>query len=270
MAETIYVNDHDLEADLGLTDVSITELNGWGAGIEYRRTMTAIPGAFGATAAPDSAMQPRRLRITARLDAGAVASRDAELSELLDAFTGLVEMRFGDSIDKVLEALVDTESSVGESGISFVNPELLVTLDLVCPDPAKRDRYLQSIAGAAAARVSIPLGTLPSHGVIYIMGAATNPTLTYRDSGGNSIQTMAFTVTLGTTEYLAIDLTLKTVKKYTAGVESDALSTWTGGSPSGGFIVPDPQHGSYASSSWPTLETSTGSLHYAYHRRWRS
>jgi hypothetical protein len=266
MSQVIYVNGADIEADLGLTECWLTEISNWGAATNYERGSVAIPGEYHSWASPIATATRQPLRLSFIVKATTVAGLDAQLATILDHFTGLLEIKTADAADKVLDAYVTAETSSQVSdGSPFMIPWRRVSLDLAAIEP-KRDAYAQSVAvNASSGRESIPLGTLPSVGRLLVLGSATTPVVSYRDAGGTLIGSMTF-ATLGSTVYLDIDLKLKTITKYTAGVASNGLADWTAGD----FFTLDPGRGSYAMGGWPTLDITSGTAMLIYERRWRS
>jgi phage-related protein len=113
-------------------------------------------------------------------------------------------------------------------------------------------------------RTGIPLGTAVSAPLIRVLGAATNPVITYRDKSGAVRQSMTLTITLAATDYLEIDCELFTITKYVSGVASNGITLLTAGD----FIALDPQDGDYANGVWPTLEISAGSAEVLYRKAW--
>lgn len=273
-AGIIWINDCDPVADLGLTEIGFTELEGWSSDVAVERGHAALPNTPVNVVSPFATLPPSNLRITAQLRPTTIAARDTQLAKFFDLFSGLVEIRFGDAATKVLEGML-ARQSVREKIPGWISSAVMATVDVVCHNPTKRDRYLQS-AGFNASRTTIQMGTAPSvngptspfRNRILIMGSASNPVVTMRDAAGIVVGSMTFTVALGTNEYLAVDLDAKTIKKFTAGVEADALSTHT----SGDWLTLDNAYGSSLHSGWPTIECSgltTGSCRLDYYRRWR-
>lgn len=136
-----------------------------------------------------------------------------------------------------------------------------------CPDPLWWSDD-ETIIGAPVTntRYSLPLGTAPSTPIVRMMGAATNPTVTIRDSGGAAQVTLAVTLTLASTDYLDIDCRTGAITKYVSGVSSSGASYWTSA-----WLFPfalDPAWGDYANSRWPTLETSAGQAEILYIKRY--
>lgn len=258
MSGVVYVNDIDVES---ITGVTIANMEQWASGIRFARPGIGVPGRVGQiVAAGQATAEPRVVTLALLITAATVAARDAVLTSVMDLFHGIVELRFGDAPDKVIEGVLSSESVAGAAGRwAFAFPDLLLTLEIICHDPSKRDRYVQSAAFGASA-IAIPLGTLASVGTILIMGAATNPVLTYRSGSGLSVQTMSFTATLTTAEYLEIDLARETVARVSSGTRVVNLALWTAGD----FPVLDPADGA------ATLEVTPGSAILYHHRRWRS
>lgn len=261
--DVLFINDREVQT-LGLYP---TVLERWGAGIEYAFESMPVPGRLGHLPAGTMSASPRVIRLTGDIDAATVAERDAKLAAVLAPLRGLLEIRAGDAPDKVLEGYLVGELSDGVVPTkSFVDGSagLSLTLHLWCPSPVKRDRFAQTIAFGAAA-TPVPLGDLPSGGLVRILGAATNPVLRYRDARGQLVQEMAFTTTLTSAQYLEIDLDRQTAVKVSAGVRTNAQALWTGDYP-----VPDPGDGDPTGAAWPTLEVTAGSGLYHHARRYRS
>lgn len=271
MSGQVWVNDVDLEADLGITANLAPPLEGWSAAIEYGRDVVFAPDSFEGIAGPTVLVQPRTVRLGLLIRPTTVADRDAAVSLATDLMRGLVEMRFADSPTKVLEGFVVTESTTAYSSEStFIIADVYLTWELRCPNPSKRDQLARSVACVTAGtRYPILLGTLPSQGEIYISNA-TDPVITYRDSGGNVVRTMTFDITAVGDEYYKVDLRDKTITKYDSGVATSSNAVLTSSTPNGAWIEPNPDDGSYSLSAWPTLETSSGQLLYVYHRRWKN
>lgn len=276
MSQLVYVNEKDLEADVCTSTVVLRRPpSNWSAGIQWQRNSVQIVGSMAGASAQKATAQPRDIDIDLHIKATTAAIRDSDVALMLSLFKqdDLLELRVGDNTEKVCEGfLLDHSLTVQDPSTAFQSFHAYLSLRVRCLNPSKRDRYVRAI-GFGSARTAIPLGTLASYGKIYIMGSASDPTITYRDAGGNVVQTMAFTVTLGATEYLEIDTDVlkKTIKKYTAGVAGTleaGAALRTGGTPAAGWIVVDERHGSYPLSLWPTLEVSSGAGLYVYHRRW--
>jgi phage-related protein len=119
----------------------------------------------------------------------------------------------------------------------------------------------QTVSGIVNSDTAIPLGNAPSRPVLTITGA-TNPTVTYKDSSAVSQQTMTFTG-VGSGDTVVIDLAALTVKLNGAA----NLSILTGGQIT--WTLDPISHGVYATSSWPTLRVSSGSMSCVYRRAWR-
>lgn len=267
MSQIIWVNDKDIEVDVVSVSNTPTELEAWGAALTFDRETASLPGAIAGVAGPDARVGPRMVRIQTLLNATNLVTRDAELSKLTDLFPvdTLVELRFGDSPDKVLEGVVQAERSAAYAGeLSFTYGAIYVGFDILCADGSKRDRFA-SCRVLGNFRKAIPLGNLPSAGIITINGSGSDPVITYRDAGGNTVGTMTLTVTLGADDRIVIDLYHKTIKRFDNGVETDAINTWTAGD----WFVTDANDGDYATSSWPTLQCTLAGK-YNYLKRWRN
>jgi hypothetical protein len=258
----IWVNNADLEADLGLTQCSLSGIENWGAATSYGREMASFPGGYNSFLVPEATVQRAPIRLSFVVRADTMAALDTQVNTLLGHFTGLLEIRTSDAEDKIIEGVVTGESSsaVSSGDYPFLLSWRRITLDIAVPNP-KRDQYLTSQAFGTSP-VEIDLGTLPSVGIIRIM-PATTPIVTYKDAGGNTIGSMTF-ATVGATVYLDVDLLYKTITKYTAGVSSNGLADWTAGD----WFIPSPEHGD--ATGKPTLTISSGSALYLHNRRYRA
>jgi len=259
-SEVLYVNDMPL-TDM---DLHVTGHPGWMTGPGFSVPTLPLPGSIGGVPSPAFTVGAGSLSVSARLKPTSLTDRESKINEVVWRMKGLLELRFADQPDKVLEAICTNVSAVPESSAnSFVEPGLIVNLSFLTPRPYRFDRYGQIISFDTS-RTEVPLGDLPSGGVVTIMGAATNPTLTYRASSGESKETMGFTIALTSDDFLEVDLDKRTITKSIAGTRTrdDSIRT------SGQFFTLDPSHGSPSWGAWPTLEVSTNEGTIAYHRNW--
>lgn len=264
MRTAMYVNGYDTSR-LGLI---VEQVDGWMDGLTAQQRVSKLPGRVGAIPlAPDTETTPRTITITGVLwpkpeSLAAVRQALLDLKERMGR--GLLEVAFVDQPDKFVHALLQ-QHGVMATRPQFASPWSRVSLTLFCPDPLIYAQQASAI-GVSANRNTIPLGTACSTPTIRIMGPAVNPVLTYRKADGTVRQTMGFTVTLGTNDYLEIDCELMQVSQYQAGVgaQNNAASLWT----SGDFPLFDPQDGDPVAGVWPTLEVSAGTGEALYRRAW--
>lgn len=107
-----------------------------------------------------------------------------------------------------------------------------------------------------SSNTAMPLGTAPSRPVLRLTGTHTNPTITYKNSGGTTITTLVLTITIaGATDYVEIDCASLTIVKSVSSVITDAIDTLT----SGDFIVLDPADADTVTPTWGSLSVSLGS-----------
>ena len=263
----IYVNEFDTSGH-GLI---VERVDGWVDGLVALDRVSQLPGRVGGVILPpESETAPRTIQVvgtmlgqSAQGGTMSLATLRSNLDQLKERlYRGTVEVRFVDQTDRYVNARC-SGFQVPATAPQFQNPKSRVSFSLFCPDPLIYSTQ-PYVVGFSTVKASLPLGTAPVAPIIRIMGAATNPVLTYRNNGGVSKQTMGFTVTLAATDYLEIDCELATITKYASGVSSNGMSLWT----SGDFITLDPQHGDYVNSLWPSLETSAGTGETAYRRAW--
>lgn len=258
----IYVNEYDTSGH-GLI---VERVDGWIDGLSVAERTSLLPGRVGGVILPpETETTPRSIQVAGVIKGSSLANLRSSIDSLKERlYRGLVEVRFVDQTDRYVNARC-SGFQVPATPPQFMNPRGRVSFSLFCPDPLIYATQ-PTIVGQSvvATRTPLPLGNAPSAPVIKIMGSATNPVLTYRKNDGTSQQTMGFTVTLASTDYLEIDCELAQITKYASGVPTNGMALWT----SGDFPVLDPQHGDFINSLWPSLEVSAGSFECAYRRAW--
>lgn len=204
----------------------------------------------------------RHVIVRGILTATSVTERQSQFRRLhLAATTGLVELRLVHEPDKVLYVR-GVRCTITPPPPQLLNRYARFEIDFIAYDPYRYAISPTIVAAPQAIAVGCPLGTAPCYPVITIYGAATNPTLTYRKADGTSVRTMAFTITLAAADSLVIDCAAMTIVKTVSGTPSSAVDVLT----SGDFPVLDPLDGDWFWGSWPTLETSLGTLGATYRR----
>lgn len=130
-----------------------------------------------------------------------------------------------------------------------------------------QDTADQTVAFGSSA-TAIPLGPKPCRGIITITAPssnAVNPTILYKSSGGTTLATLTLAHTILVGDAWEANCWTGAIRKRVSGVWSNAITTLAPG-----FTLPilDPYDGVFASSSWPTIQTSTGSGSVVYRRRY--
>lgn len=241
--------------DLPSRRVPLIEVPGRGESIEGSRQSIASPGDMTVTVATrDTSLTV----IRARLAWLASALRSTDL------------LRLEHVRRPSQERLVRCISGPGSWGLGpgAVGPYYVeVVLGFSAPSPFWQDTADQTV-NFTSSPVAVPLGPEASRGVLTLTAPssnAVNPTVTYKNSGGTAVAafTLAHTILVG--DAWEANCLTGTIRKRVSGVWSNAISTLAAG-----FVLPitDPADGSYATSSWPTLQTSAGSGAYVYRRRY--
>lgn len=256
----VWLNEMPLD-DLGL---GLTGAPGHLSGVQWERAFPPSPGLVGGVPGVASVSPARSLVIRGLAELASLTDREALVTSLSRQVTGLQEVRYSDQPDKVFEAILEQVGvSPWEPSQEFVIGDVDIELRFRLAVPYKRDRYGQVISFGTT-RTDIPLGDLPSGGVLHIMGSATDPVLTYRGVSGEALRSMTFTITLGSNDYLVVDLNRRVIQKSVAGTVTTDASILT----SGYFFQPDPGDGHPGWGGWPSLELSAGTGLYLYHRSW--
>lgn len=197
--------------------------------------------------------------------AARVAAEDTVKDWLGNAGLATIELRDDIAPAREIDGFVE-QLTIQPFGHPLLAVASTVDCRISCPEALWRETA-GTIIGvpATATRYSLPLGTAPSTPILRVMGSATNPTVTVRDSGGTAQVTLAFTVTLTSSEYLDVDCTTGVITKVSSGTRTNGISLLT----SGTFpFVLDPAWGEWATSVWPTVETSAGQAEVLYARRY--
>jgi hypothetical protein len=261
-----WFNDVDV-ATLGFT---VVDLSGHADAVELPRDYVPIPGRAGGIMARHAEVPSRIIVMDLGLFRTTLEARREAFRNLEALCAGLVRLRFADAPDQYVEGVLVRAPKRAASPHHRVPwwtaaaPDMMVTLEFVCPTPAYF-AVAETVVALSATPAALPLGTLPSGGVVDI-GPCTNPVLTYRDAASTTKATMGFTLTVATGDLLRVDLTEMRVTRRIAGVWSAAQALHT----SGAWFYPSPLDGNYALNVWPTLALSSGAGTYTYRRAWRS
>jgi hypothetical protein len=244
------------------------------------RAITSLPviDRAGALIVPRIATAPHLLQLAGALltSANTAAARVTAEHVLRDRLlSGMATWTYVDDVTppRYLTG-VASEPSVTPRGGSGVHPYSAVASDIAVTVSCQEafwqatEPTIRAIP-AAATRYDLPLGSAPSAFVLRIMGAATNPVVTYRTAGGTVVWTLTFTVTLvATNDYLELDGTTGRIWKYASGVKTDGIALLTGGQQDWGVRGLDPQDGDSTTSAWPTIELSAGTGELSWRKAW--
>lgn len=265
----ITLNGYDLDTDLGLIP---TTLPGF-LGSEPRSLVTLdIPGQPGVT---DAGVTPRIGAKILTINAMVKASSETTLYATLDR----AKQAAGRGICEIKGPYSTTRAWYGTlqpfSAEAFMPTQLNgwanVTLAFLCQSPFMVDTAPSTLSFGSTA-VDVPLGTAPSRGrdqwsaIIEIVGAATTPTLTWKNASGDTLGTMAFTYSPSAGDSISVDLGRKLVTRTVAGVRSNAFSYVTAGYFWSDLSADD---GDYYTSAWPKVSVSSGSGSLFYFRHWK-
>lgn len=259
MTWAVYLNETPLSA----IGVYVQRVNSYTAAPAREYPTLALPGRQGVVLTADPAMSPRALTLVCSVapSASTIAARATAEDRLKAlAYRALIKVIVDDDVTtprQIDGVCTGCEVSSRAHPVDAVVSDATVTV--LCPDPTWYDVTGQLIAfGPTAA--PIPLGTAPSGGVVRLAVNGTtnvvNPTLSYLNAAGVTVQAMALTGTLTAgTDYLEIDLDRQTIVLVSSGVASNAIAWLT----SGGFFALDPMDGDSFSSSYPQLQATASS-----------
>lgn len=266
-AGMLYLQGQEAEATFGLIVTNFSGDLGAPSRSINLLSIPSLPGALDPGLAPNEA--PRVFTVNFMVNAATDAAVHATLDKIKAVCgTGLVEILTPYSTTRALYGVLQ---SLDASGMRPWIPGWVTgSISFLCANPYWWDVDPSVVAFTTA--TGIPVGTAPSYGrddwsaIITITGAATNPTLTYKDYTGVTVGTMAFTLTVAAGDSIVIDCGRRTVNKIVSGVTSNCMSTLTAGYT---FPALSPDDASFTASLWPTLATSAGTGSVTYYRAWR-
>ncbi|MBY0490631.1 MAG: hypothetical protein K2R93_12385 [Gemmatimonadaceae bacterium] len=259
------------DTNLGLKLVS---LSGWMEGPMMNRSLTALPQVLGSVPAGFATASPRQIECTFRIDAAGLSEREAKMATVQDALAGLLLLSFDDHPTRLIRAVATSIVATGitERAILIV-PSFTVTIRFVAWDPASYDEE-PSVISFGSAPKPIPMGTLPSPGVVFITGAlsaGSSRTLTYRSFNGIAYGSLTLTPpsspaeSLGANDWLEVNLLRRTIIKCTSGGTRASVYHWK---TAGAWFTLEPADSFRTSSIYPTLAIDSGAASYVYRRAW--
>ncbi len=209
----------------------------------------AIPGQDGTTAtSTEFTLEPRDFKIEGVLSAASASAFEDAIDTLkLALWSSSLTMIGGNR---------DTRYRTGvfagmRTSLYSLMQDATVEITVRCRNPVAFSTSATTVTGSANTDIACALGTYRSRPVITLT-TSTNPSVTYKNSTGTAIHALSITGS-GT---IIIDCNLRTVT--INGVPDDDALT------GGDFFALDPQNGVYATSSWPTIRSSSGSVSATY------
>lgn len=255
---TLFLNDRDVESDFSLIVTDIAGFPGMLNGAPRDITLSDGPEMSGGM------LDPRLIRrrpgvatVSGIINAASISAAMTALDNLRATLAnGEVSVRSCYGTDRYCLAICDKIDGQPEYKQS-IDGRVVVSLSFTVKDGVA----IRNVADGytlTTTRVTCPIGTADSKPIITIHGggvAMTNPTITVRNAAGDIVQTMAFTVSIGTTAALRVDCSRAQVSLVTAGVITDGLAAgyWT----SGDFPLLRVYDGFPESSAYPSVELSS-------------
>jgi hypothetical protein len=253
--------------------LALRRLSHWADGPAYQRGTTALPNVLGVVPAAFATTATREIECTFRVQAASLSEREAKLAAIHDGLAGLVTLAFDDHPTRLIRAIVSRIAVIGVTErVVLIVPSFLVVVTFLAMDSSAYDEEITPISFGATP-VPIPMGTLPSPGVVFITGALSagvSRTLTYRSFNG--IPYGALTITppaspaesLGANDWLELNLIRRTLIKVAAGVRTSVYH-WKS---SGAWFSPEPADSYRPANAFGTLSTDSGAAVYLYRRVW--
>lgn len=258
--EALLVNGFDT-GELGL--VVQNDLSGWRDGLAVEGEFSGIPGRVGTV---PLAREPETTAREITVAGVQWAGSNQQLRQRLDRlkarlYAGTVEVSFSDDPDRFFLANTDDVTVTG------IAPALHgeaheVEISFFVTDPQIYERPGR-VVDFTAARAVVPVGTGTSFPEIHISGPVTDPTVTYRDHRGETVETFGLTVSLGSGQRRVVDMETSQVRD---GAGNSVISEWS----SGDFFALSPEDAAADEGPFPTLEISPepGEASARYRKAW--
>lgn len=258
MRDIVFLNGVDV-TDLGLMP---TAAPGWSDAARNEFNLQTVPGRRGRIPSRMVSSPERYIEIHGMIHGDTWQERSKKLDDLTGYCAGQVDIRFGDRPDRfIIGAFEEARTAPTAPGAeSLPGAWWNVVLRFVCPDPVFYAVEESEIVGIGSSPTVIPMGTLPSAGVLTISGG-TNPVIRGYRSNDELIGEMTFsgdfTGNTLTVDFLTRELsTSLAVNPWSlwAGLATERFLTWS---------VADYD---FRAESWPKISVSSGSGSYAYRK----
>lgn len=209
-----------------------------------------------------TALLPRVIPLSLNVRPATLAQRRTWYDALWAALEGEIEIRVADDPTRVLYGMLQ-EGTGGVAPPAFIEPGADPVLSIVCANPAWTDRYAQLLVAANANQPkTVPCGTAPHGGRIWVRDGASSRTVSVLNFRGETVCSMTLTGSLSANHYLEIDCDNGVVWDVTGITKVDVTGTWTQAG-TDDFPVFDPR-------DKPMIQHSgSGDIHLLYRRNYR-
>jgi hypothetical protein len=259
----LYLNDRDAYTDFGFV---LAEFSGWPG------TLSASPLDVPLLDGPEiqgAIIDPRLIRRrpgTGRIVGTIRLASTAAALAALDSLRGLVYSGVELAVRSIYAPdrqcfAVCTDFNGGLEVAGSIDGNVVVAMTFSVRN-GLAERIVPDGYALSTTRVACPQWTAESRPVIVVHGggaALTNPVVTMRSAGGDPVQSVGFTVSLGANDALRIDCARGLVSKIASGTVSDALAAgyWTSGD--FGLVFRPMIDGNPEVGAYPSLELSASS-----------
>ena len=269
MSGILFLNGNDATTTYGFELVEAPGLLAMGGHTYQTAAVVQRTGVLLGTARPT--IEARQLRLQGYITGSTLADAVSKL-DTLKAAIGTAPCSIRTAWDTTRQYWGVLTAAPAGPNSAYWQTYLAVELDFLLFDPLSYKTTSETVAFTTGA-TAIPLGTAPSKGnravtsKITITGAATTPILIYKNSAGVEVSRMSFTgYSPLSGDTIEIDIARGLVEKVVSGLRSNAMGDlaagWT-------FPALDPADGVYLTSSWPTLEVTSGSGSITYTKAYR-
>lgn len=254
----VTVNGRPL-SELGIVEYLRGGIPGWRAGPRVDRDAARSGGRLGPVESAVESVRERKIRILGYLADATIATRDAVLEAALDQMRGIVELGFEDQPGKyVLARLEGVDQDGVRKELAYVTGPLVVALDFVAYQPVKLSA-VASVVSFSSTSSSVPVGTEPSYGDLYLFGSATNPVVTITDFRGATVATLGLAASLSSGEVYHASLSDRLLSDMNGGWDPASFVAADDEITSGRFFGFLPEWADRVSGRFPRISVSAGS-----------
>lgn len=269
----ITLNRYPLSA-FGLVPTDITS---WLTASRADRTLVSVPGRVGSAVGPKLAAEPRFIEVGVLAYLSAYTDRDRIIARVESVLMDQrVAIETADRPNLQTWAVLQKVSwAEVPNAPKIAVPSMTGRLVFVSTDGGSEDVEPSTPVVLSTTPRAVPMGTLPTGGVVLLSGYTSPVTLTYRPANGRDVRSLTISQAVATGEHVCLNL--DTQEAYFVPVPADFMNaTRTKINTAGNWPILDPGHAAglglldgTSPVAYPTITISSGTGVWIGRRRWR-
>lgn len=229
------------------------------------------PGLSGGRYVPLREASDLTITLQGRFRGLTLETRSTAANMFTNALRGMLEIRFPDAPTHVVRGVASPAViTPARDNAQFAEPDMLISVDIHCADTARYSQNARQIV-LGTIPVPVPLGSLPSGGDIYVLGALTGSldVELYSHTGMRThvLALRSIDIPAGGFSRLRIDPP-HAVLVYDATGEASSVADWRSLTLSSRWWKPTPFYADASRDLWPMMRLSAGTGVYRYHQAW--